>query len=341
MQQYASRMFQFFSCFLVIASIVFTLTQSASAQFVPRFTASDISMEVAPKNPDAFENVTLKLETFSIDLDIHHITWFVNDEEKSSGIGKKSITVTVGNYGEGTSVEAVIKAQDGRLVRKTITLRPATVDVLWEAADSYVPPFYKGKALPARGAVLKFTAIPNLVVGDMRLDPRNLDYTWQWNYQVKENSSGYNKQSFGVKNLFINREEIVSVDVQNSSANVRGTGSTKLTFTEPEIIFYDLFPTTGNLNLGAMLHNNAPSEENPITLGIAPFFFSVRPNQTLDSLSYRWQINKNIVASDQTTNKNRLSITPQGRGGIDINVEIQQPDEDFQQSSTSLNLRLR
>lgn len=310
------------------------------AQVVPRFTANDISLDVTPPNPDAFTTITLKLETFSIDLDIHFITWMVNDQEKTSGIGKKSITVQVGAYGESTNVVAIIKSQDGRLVRKSIVLRPATVDVLWEAVDSYVPPFYKGKALPARGAVIKFTAMPNLVMGDIHLRPTDLDYTWQWNYKVKDNASGYNKQSMAIKNLFINREEVVSVKVKNSQATVGGEGSTKLTFAEPQIIFYNLFPTTRALDIHAALYNNYTSQKNPIELGIAPFFFSVRPDQTIDSLLYQWRVNNEIVASDQSTNKNLLLIAPQGRGGVRIQADVKQPDEDFQQESTNINLQL-
>ncbi len=327
-----------FSFFAIATLFFFSFYHVSHAQIVSRFQAGDISLDIDPASPDAFESVTIKLITFSIDLDIHNITWMVNGEQKSGGIGKKSITVQVGAYGEGTSVQAIIHSQDGRLVRKSIVLRPATVDVLWEAVDSYTPPFYQGKALPARGAVLKFVAMPNLIIGDDHLKAQELDYTWSWNYKVKPDSSGYNKQFMGIKNLFVNREETVSVAVKNTQGNIRGEGSTKLTFVEPDINFYKTFLNSNNYDLTRSLKEGRGDVNKKFDLVGIPYFFSVRPNLTLDSLGYQWKVDGSIITKDNTENKNFISLIPSNKGTVDLSLSVIQPEEDFQLGRGSINI---
>jgi len=327
-----------FGFFLLVFLVLLSFASITSAQVVSRFQANDISLDIEPSSPEAFESVTIDLVTFSIDLDIHHITWLINGEQAVSGVGKKSLTTTVGAYGEATSVQVIIKSQDGRLVRKSLTLRPATVDVLWEAVDSYVPPFYKGKALPSRGAVLKFMAVPNLVIGENHLNASELDYTWSWNYKVKPDSSGYNKQFMGIKNIFINREEVVSVKVKNSQANVRGEGSAKLTFIEPEINFYKNFPNSTAYDFSQSLKQPRSSVGEEVALRAIPYFFSIRPNLTLDSLGYQWKVNGEIVSKNTPENKNLISLISSGQGTTDVSLSVIQPEEDFQLGQGSIKI---
>jgi len=311
------------------------------AQLVPRFTANEITLDVNPVNPDAFENTTITLQTFAVDIDLYYITWFVNKEEVVSGFGKKSLNVPIGQYGESTFVEILIKAKDGRIVRKTINLRPATVDVLWEAFDSYVPPFYQGKALPSRGAILKVTAIPNLVIGDNYIDHKKLDYTWKWNYRVKDTSSGYNKQFMGIKNLFTNLEEVLSVEVQNTAGTIRGEGETRVTLREPEIIFYNTFPQSSQNNISRALTTLNSKTNTPSSIGIAPYFFSIRPGSSPDLLIYKWLANDEVIASNKKTLKNLLSIELNSKGTTEIKASIQHPTEDFQTARGLMNITSR
>ena len=324
--------------FCVAGALFFMgLISTAHAQ-VARFQASDISINLEPENPEAFTDVEITLKTFAIDLDIHYIIWNVNGSEHKAGYGEKSAVVRTSNYGEATNVEALIQSQDGRVVRKNIVLRPATVDLLWEAVDAYVPPFYQGKALPARGAVLKVTAIPNLVVEDTFLDHNELDYTWKWNHKNKASASGYNKQFMGIKNNFLNHDETVSVEVQNTQGTIRGEGIVKMDFYDPELVFYKTHPQTNRYNLRQALSGIVSAGSEPLALGVAPYFFSVRPNQTIDSLLYAWQANDTSIAADKTANKIVLSIAPGGAGTTKLEVGVQQPEEDFQSKHHLLNI---
>jgi len=45
-------------------------------------------------------------------------------------------------------------------IDKEIVIEPAQLDILWESTDSYVPPFYEGKALPSIESTIKVVALP-------------------------------------------------------------------------------------------------------------------------------------------------------------------------------------
>ena len=323
-----------------IVVLFLTLFQTSHAQItsVPRFTAQEILLDVEPSNPEAFERVTLSLETFAIDIDLYNITWMVNGEEILSGFGEKILTTSVGQYGESTKVDILIEAKDGRIVRKNTVLRPATVDILWEAYDSYVPPFYKGKALPSRGSILKVTAIPNLVIGDNHLSHSELDYTWRWNYRVKDTSSGFNRQFMAIKNLFTNREEVLSVEVQNLGGNIRGEGETKVIMLEPDPLFYNVFPENNQYDLSRALSSVSSSVGEPVNISVAPYFFSIQPGATPNILSYQWQANNSPVSSNNQRSKNQISIASTTQGSTELKINIEHPQEDFQFASESLNM---
>lgn len=323
--------------YLIFGVLLFSMTSIAHAQSVPRFEAREISLDIKPVNPEAFQEVTISLETFAIDLNLLNIIWTVDDKASSSGFGKKSITVRTGKYGEPTRIKAEIISNDGRIVSKSVTLYPATVDILWEAYDSYVPPFYQGKALPSRQSIIKASAIPNLVIGTTFIKPYELDYTWKWGYRVKDTSSGFNKQFMAIKNLFTNREEVLSVDVQNTTSSVRGTGEVKVKMREPEILFYNLFPGTTQIDLSHTIKKVSSKKNTSTDLAAIPYFFSTGANTSVNILSYDWTINGESVKV-KTSNKNIISVSPNSSGRGEMSIFIQHPKEDFQYANNSIEI---
>ena len=61
---------------------------------------TDIILSVSPENPNPNQNVTATLSSYSIDLDKANISWSVNGQETSMGIGKKSFyfEIKIHNY---------------------------------------------------------------------------------------------------------------------------------------------------------------------------------------------------------------------------------------------------
>src|SRR3989344_8042891 len=163
-----------------------------TASTVSAISPSAINVSIAPQNPAPNENVTITLSSFAANLDIVTISWIVNGKTALSGIGIKSFSTTVGGVGTEVRVAAKIMLPDGQ-IDKNIILRPSVLALLWQANDSYVPPFYKGKALPSSGTEIKVVAMPEIRVGATTANPKTLSYDWKKNYSNSPADSGYGK----------------------------------------------------------------------------------------------------------------------------------------------------
>ncbi len=67
--------------------------------------------------------------------------------------------------------------------------------LLWQADDSYVPPFYKGKAMPSAESSIKVVALPEIRNGSTIVSVQNMTYSWQKDYNKDVNDSGYGNRN--------------------------------------------------------------------------------------------------------------------------------------------------
>src|SRR3989339_257812 len=109
--------------------------------------STDILVDIVPPNPAPNENVTINLKSYAYDLNSVLISWSINGKVSASGIGKKSFSTVAGKAGEEKNVVVTISLPDGTTDTK-ITIKPSVMVLLWQANDSFVPPFYKGKTQP-------------------------------------------------------------------------------------------------------------------------------------------------------------------------------------------------
>ena len=122
---------------------------------------TDIALSLAPIYPSLNQNVNVTINSYTTDLNKAFISWLVNGKESISGVGKKSFSFNTENMTQIT-VEAHIETPDGQSVVKTVSINPAEIDMLWEAPDSYAPPFYKGKKFVSQEGTFKVVAMPNI-----------------------------------------------------------------------------------------------------------------------------------------------------------------------------------
>ena len=169
--------------FLFYLIVLFPFLASAASP-------SSISVNIAPENPAPNENTEIILSSYSYNLDSVLISWSVDGKAVSSGIGKKSFSATAPEAGKQTTISASISLPDGT-IQKTIILRPAVMLLLWQGTDSYVPPFYRGKAMPGPGSEIKVVAMPEIKSGSQTVNPRNMVYTWKEDYTIMPAASGY------------------------------------------------------------------------------------------------------------------------------------------------------
>src|ERR1035437_8597866 len=188
---------------LIILGIVLPFKANAVSQ-------SSILVNVAPENPTPNENVSITLSSYASNLDSVLISWSVDGKTVLSGIGKKSFSLNAPAAGGETNVVASISLPDGAIDTRII-IRPAVMILLWQANDSYVPPFYRGKALPTPDSEIKVVAMPEIKSGSSLVDPTNMTYAWKQDYNNMQDASGYGKNSFSYVNDYLESSSNISV----------------------------------------------------------------------------------------------------------------------------------
>ncbi len=292
-------------------------------------------LESDSDNPKSFQTVNVTAKSFSTDLNKATIAWYVNKKLVSSGPGLTTFSFKTGGSGSATVVDAKIKTFEGLTITKSLTFKPADVDLVWES-DGIVPPFYKGKPLFVHQGDLNIVAIPNFLdKKGNRIDPSNLIYTWKQDYKVLGNSSGYGKQRLQLKDGVLIKDNVIGVVVTAASdSTLHGEASINLSANEPEILFYEDNPLYGILyNKAVPPHFKLRTSE--IKLASVPYFFSA---DRQGSLQYTWSINN--LEREDLKDTTSITLRPQNdtEGSSIIGLQISNLKEIFQTANTSVTL---
>ena len=198
---------------------------------------SSILVNVAPSNPAPYENTNITLTSYANNLDSVLISWSVDGKNVLSGIGKKSFLVKAPASGSETVIAAVVSLPDGE-IEKRIVIKPSTMVLLFQANDSYVPPFYKGKALPTLDSEVKVVAMPEIKTGSGLIDSQNMTYVWRKDYTNIQDASGYGKNFFIYTNDYLEDLNNISVTASTIDQNSSVAGSISVGTSDPKLLFY-------------------------------------------------------------------------------------------------------
>ncbi|MDQ5931115.1 MAG: hypothetical protein QG674_281 [Patescibacteria group bacterium] len=299
--------------FYIFLATFFILIGTTYSQALPL----DISISTIPTEPKPGQTVSARVESFGMDLNSSNISWFYNGKNIGSGLGKTSVSFIAPNSSSVAELSVSATGSAGS-AQASLTIRSASVDVIWEAIDSYVPPFYKGKALAPVGGRIKVTAVPSITA------PKSLSYYWKYNGNAVPGQSGTNKNSLTIKTDVLSGNENFSVDTRGGSFS--GSGSTGVTLREPETLVYQKINGFIDYSKGSTrdVYISAPG----VTLRTEPFNFSIT-NNVNNSLSIGFILGEESFVG--TTNSQELSITNPGSGG----------ESTFVVNTTSLRERLQ
>ncbi len=318
--------------FLITVIIIFGTFLPFKVKAVPSI---GISVNIAPENPAPGEGVDITLKSYNYDLDSVLISWSVNGKNVSSEIGKKSFSLNAPNAGEETSVVATVSLPDGATDTR-ITIRPNVMVLLYQAMDSYVPPFYKGKALPSPDSTVKVVAIPEIKSGSNLVDPKNMTYSWQRDSSNNPDGSGYGKNSFTYVNDYLEDSNNIGVTASTIDQKYSSTASMDIGTVKPKIIFYKNDTNLGTLWEQAL--DDGHKIVNSEILVAAPYFISPGDIR-ISFLTWDWFIN------DETVNppiymKNTMPLQVQtGTSGTsNIRLEINNTEKIFESATKEINI---
>ncbi len=338
-----------FSVVFVFNSKNLSLINIVNAQLSPSLDGSDVPLPeqvkeikqqldvvVSPETPRPSDDVTISVETYGgLDLNSTNIQWLINGKQQLRGAGEKKFTFNVGNSGVSNVVLNIFPKNQPQIVR-TFTFNPSNIDLLWEA-ETYTPPFYRGKALFSPESSVTMVAIPNFVNGNSRVSDSNVVYKWSLDREVQGDNSGYGKNYFKYTADIIPLDRTIDIEAYPSGQESRkGVGSVDLSTKKSFALFYEDNPTNGimfNYSLGGQINLGS---RNDSKISVFPYNFSTI-NKDL-GLEYTWYVNSEKI--DIPNNTNTVTIkknTIEKVNNAGVLVDISNPTHIMQTTQNSID----
>jgi hypothetical protein len=269
--------------------------------------SADIVLQIYPENPAPNQNVEVKLSSYATDLDKAFIVWTLNQNKMAGGIGRKSFSFTTGPGGDTFELTAAIETASGQNLIKNVRITPINMDILWEATDSYVPPFYRGKALVPGESSYKVVAMPNIRSVGGGLNLSNLSYEWRKDGRIQTTDSGWGKSFFIFRSNYLDKSNVIGVKASDLGNKTSAEGGIELVASSPKILFYEKDPDLG-VKMQEALRDGYEINKDGIEILAVPYFVSPRNLGSRD-LTFKWTANGQEIFPDGTR-KNQINIKP-------------------------------
>ncbi len=282
---------------------------------------NDVNVQISPDNPKPFGGVSISLESYSLDINAAEISWTINGKMMKKGFGEKVYSFSVGDIYTKIFVDIGIRTNDGIFIRKSLSIKPTAVDLIWETVG-FTPPFYKGRTLFSHQNSITFTAIPHITNSDnSEIGAKNLIYKWKKDGSVLDSNSGYGKNSITITGSIISRPIDIEVEVSTKDNDGFGHARSVVAPTDPTILLYEKNPIYG-IQFQKTLTGNLLLNEPEVAVIAMPYFFGIK-YMTSPEISYKWQINGVNIDGDvsQTTRVFRQLEGASGFAKISISIE--------------------
>lgn len=326
----------FFILFLGFVFILIFGVTPVFAQGIPGVGTESVLVEINPSFPRPYENVSVKLTSYSGDLDRAKISWSLGGKTIRSGVGAKTFSFKMGAVGTPTTIGVGVEGLGIGIFQKSITLNPAQVDILWQALDSYVPPFYRGKALPARMSLIRAVAMPDMKtkLGES-VKSKDLVYKWTHDDNPMLDNSGIGKNFADLSLDFVSDDATLKVNASSvKEAGLSAENTAYFSTTNPKIIFYENKPL-GGIDYENALQDSFSLKNAEVEIVAEPYYFT-SPNGSY-YLSYDWLLNG---APIQTSgNKSIVLRTNDQESGVsELSLRVKHTSRFLQVAGTALKV---
>ena len=322
---------------LLITVCIFGLTSTTYAQANQQLQTV-VNVDMIPQDPGANQVVKVTLTSYSTNINAANITWKINGKIQKTGKGEKTFSFTTGTINTTTSLDIIIVTVEGDIVTKTIKIKPTEIDLVWQA-ESFTPPFYKGKAMFTHQDKITFIAMPHMTNSSgAEISPKNLIYKWTRNGSVDENASGYGKNEYTFISPLISRVLNIDVEVTSVSTGSVGLAHTRISPIEPSIILYKKNPLYGIEFQKALADNIELKDSKEIVIVGMPFFFGTLDASNQD-LSYKWSINGAPINNDPSQSEEVFRQKEGTSGTSNISLSIENVSKILEVATSNFNLK--
>lgn len=322
----------------ILISIFFFVFISGADIAFAQFGAvaeGDVSITLSPQNPGPRDPVTITIESYAIDINNATTRWYVGSTLVQEGKGIKKLITQAGDMAKPTTVRVVIQSQAGQIT-KTITIIPSRVSLLWEA-ETYTPPFFKGKSLFSHQSKITIMAEPEISANGRKVSPNNLIYTWSKDGVVLGAQNGHGKKTISFVGSVISRNMRIMVEALDPISGLTASGVTTITPIEPEVVMYVSDPLYGT-QYNKAINDTIPLKGSEVTLEAVPFFFSAPSGLLSGDISYTWSINGAGISDGQNVNKRVFRKVGDVFGVSNVTLNITQLSKILQFASKNINI---
>jgi len=286
---------------------------AARAQMIP----PPVSLTAAPSSPSPRSQYTVTASTPTFDKDFADFAWTVDGKKRPdmSGVGANEITLIAGAVGSVTKINVSVSRPTGDGVSSSLTVIPSDLSLPWIAQTS-VPAWYRGKALPTAGASVSIIAVPRIVIAGSALNPDALIYRWRIDSD-KESFVGAGKRVFTfTASTLPETTHQIDVSVEDFNGRIRKEGRVLITTdAAPRVLLYPSSPLGGAEFRSAGSGAGRPGLFDMIA---EPFFF---PLSSVASLAYDWAVDGN-AAPASAQNPRIVTIDASRRANKIISVSV-------------------
>lgn len=282
---------------------------------------TDISITLSPTDPTPYTQVEASLKRSSGTASVSEIAWLINNEIITSGKGKDKFIFNTQGVGQVIELSAVIQRPGMPLLVTRKLINPSRVTLLKEA-ETYTPPFYKGRALHSAGSFIRLSAVAEVAKNDGSLyAPDELTYIWSKNGTSLRELSGVGKATIRLKGPGFLGSDLFLVSVLDTSGIKRAQMATIVESKSPKIILYEKKPLMGTEYFKAITNTSTISGPD-IRLTAEPYFIDSN-NKNSNVLKYLWKIGKKVLPIQEPQSELTFNTDKSGKNKtLEITVSV-------------------
>ncbi|MCF7816066.1 MAG: hypothetical protein K9M10_02460 [Candidatus Pacebacteria bacterium] len=298
------------------------------AQSLPT-NAAGVNLIPNPQFPAPHSLVEISLDAYSLETTGAYIRWYTNDVAQSHCRNERSCTITTGALGEEVVVQVALTRAGSLPLTSSIIIAPTVTDLILEA-KTYVPLFYKGRALPSTDSALRAIAIIHDGSGASQ---KSYTYKWSQGSSVLFGGpvNGKNVLDFTMPHY---DNGLLSVEIFNAKGTLVGGGDISLITVSPELHFYEQNPLRGLSQRELVSPFSLLGEET--TISGEPYYMNTALSS--NDADFTWKIN-NVPASSDLSFPNAITLRRVGESGtaeIDLRIVTKQRIPQFVEKAFKL-----
>jgi len=280
--------------------------------FWPQLTEASVSISgdlitISPAAPGPYAPATISITDATQRPVGSSVRWYVNGIEMTQDKDASSLTITTGGVGEEVRVEARLTAPNQGEESASASIKPVRLDLI-VGANTSVPHFYRGRALPSKASEISVQAF---LFGDVA-GPFRYRWTINAREEIAQVGSGTNQITFKPN---LDHEMNVYVEVRDGSNRLVAQGGVVIPLSNPEVHFYESNPLHGLIPNVLTYPYYFLNDE--ITLRAEPFYFT----GALSGFDIAWEVDGRTIASDENPLELSLVKTQEeGRALIGLSI---------------------